>query len=122
MADHAAAIRERAESLRKFQAEARSAEIRTDSEFQRIFREAQAVLEMSDQEIADALSVSRPTVNRWVNGKNLPYYAMRKPILTWIGEQLTTKIRRLGASGRNRAASGSGSLMCSPTELAAKNR
>ena len=68
--------------------------LRVDPEFQRILREAQALLEMSDQEIADALSVSRSTVNRWVNGKNLPYNAMRKPILTWIEEQLSVKIKR----------------------------
>ena len=94
----------RVESLKKFQTDTRSANLKVDTEFQRILREAQALLELSDQEIADALSVSRPTVNRWVNGKNLPYYAMRKPIMTWIGEQLSLKIRRLEASVRDFAA------------------
>jgi DNA-binding transcriptional regulator YiaG len=91
---------ERADSLKQFSAEAHSVDLKVDAEFHRILREAQALLETSDQEIADALSVSRPTVNRWMNGKNLPYNAMRKPILTWIGEQLSVKIKRLEGSAR----------------------
>jgi transcriptional regulator with XRE-family HTH domain len=101
------ATTERAELLKRFQTEARSVDLKVDNEFQRILREAQALLEMSDQEIADAISVSRPTVNRWINGKNLPYYAMRKPIVTWIGEQLAVKVKRLEASARQFAASSS---------------
>jgi transcriptional regulator with XRE-family HTH domain len=99
------ATTERAEVLKKFRADAQSTDLKVDVEFQRILREAQALLEVSDQEIADALSVSRPTVNRWVNGKNLPYYAMRKPILSWIGDQLTARIRKLEAAARQFAAS-----------------
>ncbi len=39
---------------------------------------------MTHQEIADALLVSRSTINRWATGKNLPHRAMRKPILEWL--------------------------------------
>jgi len=87
----------RLEALKKFREEVRSAELKIDAEFQRVMGEARVLLEMSDKEIADALSVSRPTVNRWVNGKNLPYYAMRRPIQTWIGEQISQKIKRIEA-------------------------
>jgi transcriptional regulator with XRE-family HTH domain len=89
---------ERIEVLKRFQAEADSADLKVDADFQRILRKAKALLEISDQEIADSVSVSRPTVNRWMNGKNLPYNAMRRPILTWINEQLSVKIKRLGGS------------------------
>jgi transcriptional regulator with XRE-family HTH domain len=99
------ATQERADLLRKFQAAVVSADVKVDEEFQRVIREAQALLEVSDREIADALSVSRPTVNRWINGKNLPYYAMRKPIVAWIRDRLTVKIKRLEASARQFAAS-----------------
>jgi transcriptional regulator with XRE-family HTH domain len=109
---------ERAESLKQFSAEAHSVDLKVDAEFQRILREAQALLETSDQEIADALSVSRPTVNRWMNGKNLPYNAMRKPILTWIGEQLSVKIKRLEGSARQFAASAGGA---SPRQVASSS-
>lgn len=90
-------VSDRVETLRKFRNEISSVDIRQDVEFQRVLRQAQELLEISDQEIADGLSVSRPTVNRWVNGKNLPYLAMRKPIATWIDKQLAAKIRKVEA-------------------------
>ena len=99
---------ERIEVLKRFQAEADSADLKVDADFQRILRKAKALLEISDQEIADSVSVSRPTVNRWMNGKNLPYNAMRRPILTWINEQLSVKIKRLGGSSRQAASSSVG--------------
>ena len=37
-----------------------------------------------DSELADALSVSRPTISRWRRGKNLPHKAMRQAILDWL--------------------------------------
>lgn len=88
----------RLDALKKFRDEVRSADLKEDTVFQRVMGEARVLLEMSDKEIADALSVSRPTVNRWVNGKNLPYYAMRRPIQTWIGDQVAQRIRRIEAS------------------------
>ena len=105
MGYYEAGLRERAELLRRFQAEIRGLDLKDDSAFQFVLREAQGLLELSDQEIADALSVSRPTVNRWIHGKNLPYHAMRKPILSWIGEQLTARIKRIESLGRQYAAS-----------------
>jgi ribosome-binding protein aMBF1 (putative translation factor) len=96
---------DRAESLRTFRNEISSVDLKQDAEFQRILRQAQELLVLSDQEIADELSVSRPTVNRWVNGKNLPYLAMRKPIATWIDKQLSLKIRKIEALVRPTASS-----------------
>jgi transcriptional regulator with XRE-family HTH domain len=97
--------RQRIEVLRRLHSELGAIDFKDDAEFQRIFREAQALLEMSDQEIADALSVSRPSVNRWTNGRNLPYPAMRKHILGWIAGQLDAKIKRAEAAVRQTAAS-----------------
>lgn len=34
-----------------------------------------------EQWVADLLSVSMPTIRRWSGGGNLPYQAMRKPIM-----------------------------------------
>jgi len=96
---------QRAEVLRRLQAEIGTLNSKDDAEFQRVFREAQALLEMSDQEIADALSVSRPSVNRWTNGRNLPYYAMRKHVLNWVTGQLAAKIKRLEVAAREFATS-----------------
>jgi hypothetical protein len=39
---------------------------------------------MPDNELADALSVSKPTITRWKAGKNLPHDAMRLPVLKFL--------------------------------------
>jgi hypothetical protein len=36
------------------------------------------------QDTADGLSVSKPTVIRWMAGQNLPHQAMRQPILDFL--------------------------------------
>lgn len=123
MSYYESATRDRVDLLRRFQEEVTSADIRIDAEFQRILRDAQALLEVSEQEIADGLGVSRPTVNRWMNGKNLPYYGMRKPAISWIRERLILKVKRLEASARQFASSYSGSSIGSRTEaLVAKSQ
>jgi len=67
-------------------------------------RDAPRVLEMSERQIADALSVSRPTFNRWINAKSLPHVAMRTPAVQWLIQELNTKIKN-----RTGHAQGSGS-------------
>lgn len=86
---------QRLETLRRFHDGANGISVKDDAQFRAVFAEAQGVLEMSDQEIADQLSVSRPTVNRWKNGKNLPHPAMRKHILNWIVERVAMRIKRV---------------------------
>jgi transcriptional regulator with XRE-family HTH domain len=124
MSYYDAAIKERSDVLRKFQAEAIAIDLRSDADFQRIFQQAQVLLEMSDQQIADDIGVSRPSINRYANGKNLPYYAMRRNILHWIENELEKKIRKLDVSVRQAAttysASGYGGLQTE--RLAAKSR
>lgn len=95
----------RVAELKRFQAEVRSADPKSDQSFQQILRYARELLEMSDQVIGDALSVSRPTINRWANGKNLPYNAMRKPVLSWIDGELSKKIRLVENAARSASAS-----------------
>jgi DNA-binding XRE family transcriptional regulator len=118
-----AVTRSRADALQQFQHELRMADIKTDVEFQRVFLEARALLDMSDQEIADAVSASRPTVNRWANGKNLPYLAVRRAVISWIDKQLSLTIRRLNAAARRfAAAASSSSSNYEPVAIAAKSR
>jgi hypothetical protein len=83
----------RTNQLKEFQAAIRQFDLKVDSDFQRLIIEGQGFLEISDRELGDALSVSRPTVNRWINGKNLPYNALRKAVFGWIDRQLSKKIR-----------------------------
>lgn len=54
----------------------------TDEQFVYLLKEAR----LSPQQIGDALSVSRPTVERWLKGENLPYGAMREPIVEFLSD------------------------------------
>jgi len=82
-------------ALARLQDESRSADVSDDKSFQELLNACQAILEMSDREIADVLMVSRPTVNRWSNGKNLPHRAVRKSMFNWISETASKKLRIL---------------------------
>ena len=85
----------RLDILEQFQAQIQAVDLRDDQVFRDIMRQTEHLLEMSDREIADALSVSRPTINRWMNGRNLPYPAMRKATVEWIRRQVSARIKRL---------------------------
>lgn len=98
----ATAMMSRTEELKDLQGRAQSIDVRDDAEFQSILRDARSVLEVSEAQIADALSISRPTFNRWVNGRSLPHVAMRGPAISWILEQLKIKIKL--RSGYSQAA------------------
>ena len=83
----------RIELLREFRVRLSSLDLANDASFQQAFNEAQRLLELSDAEFADKLLVSRPTVNRWVRGRNLPRRALRRSIMNWIEEQLAQRIK-----------------------------
>lgn len=87
----------RVEELNELQDRARRIDVRNDADFQAVLRDARSVLEMSESQIADALSISRPTFNRWINGRSLPHIAMRTPAVTWILDQLNSKIKHRSA-------------------------
>jgi hypothetical protein len=84
----------RVEQLRSFREDLSRIDARVNSQFQEGLRIAQNLLELSDQQIADELGVSRPSVNRWMNGKNLPHNALRKVVVRWIDGQLAGRIRK----------------------------
>jgi hypothetical protein len=60
----------------------------TDDGFTRCFNDIVALIERSEIEIADELRVSRPTVQRWMNGTNLPHPGMRRAVLVFLTEML----------------------------------
>jgi DNA-binding transcriptional regulator YiaG len=114
----------RIESLREFRARLGSLDLALDASFQEAFNEAQTLLELSDGEFADKLLVSRPTVNRWVRGRNLPRRALRRSIVNWIDGQLAQRIK-LHEQQASRPASNAGGRSWSPEPgmaVAAKGR
>ena len=46
---------------------------------------------MSVDHVADAIRVSRPTVQRWTQGTSLPHPGMREPIMKYMRKQLQEK-------------------------------
>jgi len=96
-----------------------SVDLRDDKEFHRILLEAKRLLEISDSDISEVFLVTRPTVNRWVNGKNLPHPAMRKPIFTWVNEELSHKLNNLKRGGSYRGSGGEAGYM---GEMVARSR
>jgi transcriptional regulator with XRE-family HTH domain len=90
----------RTEELRGLLTRATTLDVRQDAEFQTVMREAPGTLELSEKQIADALSVSRPTFNRWINGKSLPHIAMRTPAVQWLIHELNTRIKNRGGYSR----------------------
>lgn len=53
----------------------------SDEVFTKLFFQAVLLTKLHDGEIADKLGVSRVTVTRWTQGKNLPCVSLREPIL-----------------------------------------
>lgn len=62
-----------------------------DDRFIQVLRLSASLLNLSDQDISDKLTVSRPTITRWLQGKNLPHPAMRPLVISVLKKQ--TKLR-----------------------------
>jgi transcriptional regulator with XRE-family HTH domain len=82
-------------ALTQLRDKANLADVSDDAAFQELIGLSQVVFEMSDREVADVLMVSRPTVNRWSNGKNLPHRRVRKSVFTWIADASLKRLRIL---------------------------
>jgi transcriptional regulator with XRE-family HTH domain len=59
------------------------------------FVAALRLTKLTTQELADGLGVSTPTIRRWRNGRNLPFWSMRSAILYFL-ESHTKDRRRSG--------------------------
>lgn len=61
--------------------------------FVRIFKDAMAVLELGDLELANALKVSRPTIGRWERGESAPHPLARRPVFMTLARIARGKLR-----------------------------
>lgn len=93
----------RLEELRRLQAQASGVELDDDQAFVGLVVACRMVLELTDQQFADGIGVSRPTVNRWSRGANLPHRLMRGPIAQWIEDRVEDHIRARSRSPSYRA-------------------
>lgn len=53
----------------------------SNEEFVEGLNQRLVALDMSDQEVGDLLHVSRPTIERWKVGENLPFRGVRDAIM-----------------------------------------
>lgn len=66
-----------------------------DGEFVSALEEAFEQIGMTNQEAANKLHVSRPTVARWRAGNNLPHAIMRPRVISFLRRQAANKIKGL---------------------------
>ena len=61
--------------------------------FVSVFKDAKAVLELGDLELANALRVSRPTIGRWERGESAPHPLARRPVFMTLARIARAKLR-----------------------------
>jgi hypothetical protein len=81
--------------LKEFVEGVKALNIENDDQFRQFVVDSLEVLEMGDREFADSLSVSRPCVNRWSNGRNLPRTATRKATVASVMQKVDLRIKAL---------------------------
>ncbi len=83
----------RESELQKFCRVAADLDPSDDGCFVEIIRAAQIILEISDSEMGDLVEVSRPTVNRWKRGVNLPYVLARRAVVGVVVREVSKRRR-----------------------------
>jgi DNA-binding XRE family transcriptional regulator len=99
----------RVQMLTELRALAEAPKSSSDAVFVRALKGCREVLEFSDEQLADEIGVSRPTVNRWINGVHLPHPAMRVPVLAWIAREASRRLNIVSGSGTKMRLRGRGS-------------
>lgn len=84
----------RDEELTQVLSSIRSLDLANDGAFRGFLLSWRTVLEMSDQDIADKLLVSRPTISRWMGGQTLPHRALRKTLTAWMVGELKHRLKQ----------------------------
>lgn len=91
--------RERLQALRALVA---AADLSNDSAFATLVGRIVGDMGMHPGELGDALSVSRPTILRWMDGKTSPHPAMREPVRTVAMGMIDARLARIDmASSKN---------------------
>ena len=91
-------------SLRDLATKLEKADTRDDAAFASLLNESAGTLQLSDIDISKMFDVSRPTVNRWKNGRATPYPPIRRLIYRDLGKLAKDRARAVHASERRAAA------------------
>jgi transcriptional regulator with XRE-family HTH domain len=68
-----------------------------------VVRRAMTTLDMTDEDVADKLPVSRSAVNRWRHGAAAPLPMMRKPVYSFFLRRARRRLAQLTDADRDRA-------------------
>ena len=90
----------RVEELREFEQRARMLDTNDEMAFRAFLGGARVILEKSEADIADFLTISRPTFNRWINGRSTPHPLMRPAVVSRILGEVTSKVSVLASYSR----------------------
>lgn len=71
-------------------------DIRDDEAFMKLLGEGKVLFGLTDHEIATQFEVSRPSVTRWLNGRNAPHPVVRPVIYSWLRKKAKYCLRQLG--------------------------
>ena len=67
-------------------------------EFAELFREAQSILEVTDDDLAEYIRVSRPTIGRWASGETAPHPIGMPGIFKAMADLGKRKLKTYGAT------------------------
>ena len=81
------ALKDLAEALRSFSDDS------SRSAFAQLFTQAQALLELSDSDVAREIKVSRPTVGRWARGVASPHRIIRESAFRVLADMAEAKLK-----------------------------
>lgn len=84
--------------LSEYNDELTKADLSDDAAFQFLLKQSELVLCMSDADLAREFRVSRPTVNRWRSGKNVPYVMARKGIIEFLKRKTRALMKKAADS------------------------
>jgi transcriptional regulator with XRE-family HTH domain len=76
-------------SLVQLRQRLQNADPKDDVAFTEILRSAIGLFQLSYEDVADRLNVSRPTLVRWKNGLTHPHPAVRPAIYEWLEQRIT---------------------------------
>jgi DNA-binding transcriptional regulator YdaS (Cro superfamily) len=93
------------EKLEQFKVAVEGADVDDAATFHDLIRQAFALrVVVSDEDVARKFAMSRPSVNRWKNGRTAPHPAVRRPVYAWLAKEARRAIEMERKSGRASAA------------------
>lgn len=83
-----------ARQLEAFARDVDAADLSDREAFSRVLRKGMDLLELLDSDLSERFDASRPSVNRWRNGKTAPHPAVRQLVLRYLRDRTAALLHR----------------------------